>query len=408
MGKNAEAEGIAVAVVSPIHGGDNLPVVIGIPVVTAFASVAPVAPPAYFKGSGMSPMAWGILAAADEFTIRQQIKMFPEYCFGCPPCLAQPNSYMISVGMDKSGTDMSGIAFRADEVSDKWNRCCCHPNQPFKMEFRQYIPMPGEHNGTASEAARLMQEFSDSANDMSISAKSHNLREHYAKQPVAFTAIRDGTQCVPINGCFPGMCLGHLACFDCCLDGVTVVAGGTSEETSVDIGKVDSAQQGIIGSSKVPCLGGHCHPTLHLREGTNDAPWAKLEGPMCFGGCSELCCDFSFPVSRFDSDSHAGDIAELTKRAPRGIAAAAKEMFSDADVFTVSFKDKNLTPEQKALILGNQLLVDYMFFERGEQDKCGSLDDGSGFFINCCNCYFYGIVCPCKINIKTGSGSGDD
>jgi len=398
----------AIPIAQPVMAQQAIPVVVGVPIVKAFASVAPMALPAYFKGSGMSPQAWGVLAAAEDFTIRQQVKLFPEYCCGCPPCLAQPNSYIISAGMDKAGLN-HGVVLRADEVSHPWSRCCCAPNHALKLEFRQYMPSASEVDPAYNSELGLMAQdvFSD-MRDASVFDKGNRLRDVYMRQPVAFTAVRDGTQCCPCAGCFPWMCnknYGCFACCDCCLDGITVVAGATQEESDVDIGKLDPAQAGIIGHGVVPFLGGHCTPTLHLKKNTSDdTPWAKLQGPMCFGGCSELCCDFKFPISRFEGDDKLGDIAVIKKRRPRGGFAVGRELFTDADVFTIAFKDKSLTPEEKALILGNQLLLDYMFFEKGEQDKCGATDDGKGCYINLCNIFCYGCVCPCKIVCKKQGG----
>ena len=59
-------------------------------------------------------------------------------------------------------------------------------------------------------------------------------------QPAAFTAIRDGQQCLCCNSCACRKLLGCFACTECCLDGVSVVAGSTSEEEEHDIGLVPS------------------------------------------------------------------------------------------------------------------------------------------------------------------------
>jgi hypothetical protein len=154
--------------------------------------------------------------------------------------------------------------------------------------------------------------------------------------------------------------------------------------------------------SQVPCLGGHCTPTLHLSREPfpTENVFGKIQGPTCFGGCSELCCDFEFPISRFSSEDKVGDVARITKRRPRGGFAAMRELFSQNDVFTIEFTDKGLSPEDKALILGNQLLLDFMFFEGGENEMCGQTEDRKGCYILCCNWYCYGVLCPCKLVFK--------
>ena len=42
-----------------------------------------------FTKIGLSPHIYGILQQTQAFTIREQVKLMPEYCFGCPPCLTQ-------------------------------------------------------------------------------------------------------------------------------------------------------------------------------------------------------------------------------------------------------------------------------------------------------------------------------
>ena len=161
----------------------------------------------------------------------------------------------------------------------------------------------------------------------------------------------------------------------------------------------------IIGNAKVPmsCCNAHSFtPTMMVGTGTSDnAPFAKVQGPSCFGGCSEFCCDFHFKVSKPESAAKTGDLADIVKKKPSSLAGGFKELITDADVFELSFKDPNLTPEQKATLLGTLLLTDYTYFEQGENDKCG-VDEEGKFYINLCNCYFCGVVTPCLL--KQGQG----
>ena len=53
-------------------------------------------------------------------------------------------------------------------------------------------------------------------------------------------------------------------------------------------------------------------------------PGAKLEGPMIFGGCTELCFSTEWPISKFDSDKKQGDLAMIVKKAPTSMGDAAK------------------------------------------------------------------------------------
>ena len=161
----------------------------------------------------------------------------PEYCFGCPLVLLREK--LLHHGRKRcQGYELFRMLFRADEVSEAWNRCCCHPRHPWKMEFRQYIPMPGEIQGQSSEAQIFGQDLMSSWDQMSVSKRTTMVKEAYMKQPVAFTAIRDGQQCLCCNSCACRKMLGCFACCECCRDGVTVVAGTTSEAEGHEIGLV--------------------------------------------------------------------------------------------------------------------------------------------------------------------------
>ena len=159
--------------------------------------------------------------------------------------------------------------------------------------------------------------------------------------------------------------------------------------------------------SEVPVpYGGCCTPTLHMYQGApslvEKQPYAKMEGPTLFGGCSELCCDYHFPISTFNGPSKQGDLAEIIKRAPDGATATCRALFSTADEYEIVFKQPNMPVDQKASVLTSALLMDFMLFERGPRDKCGTTQDGKAFYINLFNCFCAGCVCPCRIYIPTG------
>jgi hypothetical protein len=121
--------------------------------------------------------------------------------------------------------------------------------------------------------------------------------------------------------------------------------------------------------------------------------FAKMEGPGCFGGCSEVCFDYNFPISKMDSAKKTG-----------GLVAMAKELVTNSDVFQIDFQpDAQLSAEQKAVFLGSLLLTDYTYFEKGNgaDDKCGTDNDGN-FYINLFNVFCMGVLCPCQL--KCGGG----
>jgi hypothetical protein len=231
------------------------------------------------------------------------------------------------------------------------------------------------------------------------------LQEAYKAQPVGMTMIREGTQ-------FPmccNKCAGCIICTDCCADNFTLVAGDVPSPDTKQIGQhlIDEVPNDrVIGSGKVPSpCGGMCTPTLNVSSTTvGPEPWAKVEGPTCFGGCSEFCFDFEFPISKMDSEKKAGDLAMITKLKPTSLAGAATEALTDSDTFKIDFKDAELTAEQKATFLATLLLTDYSYFE-GVADKCHVNDDGSTT-INCCSWYICGCMCPVQFTIPR-QGGGD-
>jgi hypothetical protein len=160
-----------------------------------------------------------------------------------------------------------------------------------------------------------------------------------------------------------------------------------------------------VGSAVQPNYGGWIRPTIHLRgEGEKEdaQPFAKIEGPLCFGGWSEMCCNFQFFVSQFMSPTKAGDVALITKKKPASLAAAFVELASDADVYSIVFNESaNLTASQKITILAGQLLADYMFFD-GNTEKCSQ--DDSAVYCYCCYFSCIGKLCPIYIAIPKNSG----
>ena len=120
----------------------------------AFANVQfAQVPQEYASATPISPQLWGLMEQAQSYSIRQHVKLLPKACCMCPPCVQQANTFSIYAGLN---TDDQMEVLRADEVSDDWNRCCCAPQHPWKLEVRQYIPVPGD--GATSDYAHLSSE----------------------------------------------------------------------------------------------------------------------------------------------------------------------------------------------------------------------------------------------------------
>lgn len=161
-----------------------------------------------------------------------------------------------------------------------------------------------------------------------------------------------------------------------------------------------------LGSASVPVMSAFFSPTLHVMDrGGVDGPFAKVEGPCCFGGCSEFCFSFNFPVSKFGSAAKTGDIGKIIKQKPKDFGSGLREVLTNADLYTINFDDKELTPEQKSLLIGSLILNDYTYFEN-PQDACG-IDPADGKpYINLCNIYCCGCLCPCRLKAEGGGEGG--
>jgi len=202
----------------------------------------------------------------------------------------------------------------------------------------------------------------------------------------------------------PGCCgkwLCCCVCADCCRNGHSLHAGYFKHE---DVGKKEAPRDSIIGYTRVPTCGGVFTPTIHIMDGNTlgTAPYAKMEGPCIFGGCSELCCDFQFPISKIESEKKTGDLVSVTKQKPKSFKDAAKEVVGDSDMFSMEFKDPSLTVNQKATLLSTLFLIDYMFFEFDN----GMLScENGGIVCTLCLCYCCGCLTAC--NLKCGGNDNN-
>ena len=217
--------------------------------------------------------------------------------------------------------------------------------------------------------------------------------------------VGDHVMTMEREGCCSKWGLGCWACYPDCQDGMVLHAGRV-EGTPGQIGKAQS-----IAHAQVPPGGGGLHPTVQIMDrGVTDIaePYAMIRGPTLFGGCLELCTNTEFGIAKVPSEwkkgtyetLHVGDIAVITKARPKSFGGALREMLTDSDTYTLEFKDPSMTPQQKAAMLGSLFLIDLMFFER-DIDMCGVNSDGK-CYINFCNCYCYGCLCPCQIELQSG------
>ena len=69
-----------------------------------------------------------------------------------------------------------------------------------------------------------------------------------------------------------------------------------------------------IAAALQPIYAGGFTPTIDLYANRQTSAFAKIEGPYCFGGWSELCCDFEFFVSFMESEKKTGQSMSLNER----------------------------------------------------------------------------------------------
>lgn len=194
----------------------------------------------------------------------------------------------------------------------------------------------------------------------------------------------------------PGICNGKcpncFVCMECCQDEMIVHAGdiqGTAGEIPPDQS---------IGRGIQPMGGGGCTPTLNVMDRTDrskgEVSFGVIEGPTFFGGCLDLCSDTFFTISR--EKGRAGDIGIIRKVKPEGCGETCRQVCSDADTYEITITDTTLTPQQKAVILGEIIHLDYMFFQQDNQFCSVEVtSDAVVIYVHLCNYFCYGCTCPC-------------
>jgi len=350
---------------------------------------------------GISQDFWGILNGVNTVSIRQHVKYLPKTCCTCPPCVKQENTYSVYAGASR---DAQREFLRIDEVSDDWNRCCCAPYHPLRLEARSYVPPPGfSAAGVAqSDWQNLYGDVSRDWGSWGWQKRAEYYRDFYKNQPVHFNILRDdGQRCCCKCPC---KCLSTHVCFSFCQDGAHVYAGPLADEPDKERGRPWNLNPAnLMGSVIQPCGGGWYRPNLEVRDGDDSrAPFGIIEGPCFFGGWSELCCDFKFFTSKPGSDK-PGDVAIITKQKPQSMAGVFQELDgANADNYMIEFNpEANLTVNQKATLIAGQILVDYMFFD-GNTEKCVVNDDGVTCYF--CYCLVIGALVPCYLHIPNNKG----
>lgn len=134
----------------------------------------------------------------------------------------------------------------------------------------------------------------------------------------------------PIN--CTGLCCG--ACYPYCTQSLNVAINGES-----------------VGTIRERAT--WCYPVYHVFDSVGSA-LLKIRGPLChFGCCAE---DVPFTVTSTDNGEH---VATVTKK----WGGFCREAVLDADNFVIDFL-RNMSVDEKALILASAFLIDLMYFEQ--------------------------------------------
>jgi len=270
---------------------------------------------------------------------------------------------------------------------DCWCRCCCNPMHPSITEL--YVSS-GPIQAEACCCGCCNQP--DFANPEG--------------QPI-MTYERLGC-CARFANCW--------VCCECCQDEMRFHNGGDDFMHTRDgnaryapskAGECDVNDLLAIG--KVPIGGGGCTPTIETFQiAPGDAgdklnvegkkPIYVVEGPTCFGGCYDFCCNTTFTIG---TEAGKADLVEIVKQKPDDCDTCCRACCSTADIYNFHVKEGAMIDKQhKAMMIGSMVHLDYMFFERDRFPvTCEREGDTTWVTILCCLCYCYGCLCPCKLAI---------
>ncbi|XP_065179721.1 phospholipid scramblase 2-like [Sycon ciliatum] len=110
---------------------------------------------------------------------------------------------------------------------------------------------------------------------------------------------------------------------------------------------------GYISTEACACL----HPTFMIQDASQQNV-LRIHTPICGIGCCE--CSPKYPVRSLDGQ----DVGLIQKQ----WSGLAKEMFTDADNFGISFP-MDLDVKMKGVMLGALFLIDFMFFEKSQNNN---------------------------------------
>jgi hypothetical protein len=327
------------------------------------------------QASGMGELA-DRFQVSDEFFMKQKLRLNKRGC--C--CYDLDNIYYVYKGNKEeydSHVHMEPLPtyngpqhiLQAREKTGYWTRACCAPYHSFMVE----ISFPDKPDQVA----------------------------YTIQRPGRKACCPAGFWCGEMGSAKP--CIGYGACMPCCADEMTVHKGDIKagedcmdEPSGIKEGKADPIYQ----ARQPPGCQVMFEPGVDVFKGDGSdgsEPVVKIRGPMCFGGCSELCCDNHF-YAKNDKDVQIGEVKKLH---PEGCVDLCKEICTEADNYSLDMKGS--APDERAAIFVGALLTDYMFFEM-DHGLCHYDQHNRTCYINLCYCYCMGCLIPCSIAISGGEG----
>lgn len=283
-------------------------------------------------------------------------------------------NYMVPVVNSPKGEQVPNPVFALEEESGCCCRLCCRGNQPF---LARLYHVTGVNQGKTF---------------CGCCYQGHQYALDYNRGPI-MTYEREGC-CSKWLGCF--------VCTKCCQNDMYMHAG----EFSGPIGAT-KPESTYLGRSVVPIGAGGLTPTVNLTNrgrGAGTENFATMEGPCIFAGWKGLCCGDRFTIS--SRPGRSGDLGVVEKRKPKTCVDTCLRIFASgaSNTYDLTLTDayKALSPEDKAIMLGGLMHMNYIIFQNDVPPvMCRSTDDGKGVVIICTlwECWLSGCILPCQICI---------
>ena len=314
---------------------------------------------------GLSGLA-SFLGNSAKLEVNQKVRLAEALTGGC---CEQQNIFDVKLN-DKDGPRV----LTAKEKSDCIDRICCKPHHSFLL----------------------------------------HLAPTFNEEQVLVTLERRGCECTKC--CFsPRPFLGCCTCSELCTEEIIIHEGRVLGKPGAIL---EPRPVAVIKQPLQCCKPKGCTPTLDIFQWTGgnmtgqgdfqtskgnlaDVPSGSIVGPMCFGGCSELCIPSAFHYTSTDG----GEAADIIHLIPRNCGELCKAVCTDSDNYSIDLSGAK-TPELKANAVLASLVLDTMFFEI-DQGMCHYDPNAHACVITCCLCFCYGCLIPCECYIpcpKEGGG----